>query len=126
MRSSANMLAMHASNECMWETTDYDNIGSLFGKEDLICTHFYELHLEESDDEYDYDDSDESIDTPLVKKVADKHTDKFVFDHAEELLPSPPHDEPKFCTTIHPTNPMLGTTEAEQDTHLEHLLQHDV
>ena len=67
----------------MWETTNDDDIGSLIGKEDLICAHFDKHHLEESDVEYDYDDSDESIETPLVETVTDEHTSKFVFDDAE-------------------------------------------
>ena len=70
-------------------TTDDDDIGSLVSKEDLICAHFDKLHLEEADVEYDYDDSDESIDTSLVETVMDKHTAKFVFDDAAELFLSP-------------------------------------
>ena len=49
-----------------------------------------------------------------------------MFDDAEELFPSPAHSEPNLCTTVQPTDPMLGTTEAEQDTDIEHNLQHNV
>ena len=83
MNSAANILAMHASNESMWEMTDDDNICSLVGKENLISSHFYGPHLGESEDKYDYEyDSNKSSNTPMVKTVADKHTDRFVFDNA--------------------------------------------
>ena len=127
MNSATNIVAVHALNESMWKMTDDDNIGSLVGEEDLICTHFDRLHLEESDDEYDYKyDSVESINTPMVKTVSDKHTDKFVFNDAEELFPLSPQNEPMFCPTMHPANPMLETMEVEQDTDIKHLLQNDV
>ena len=97
----------------------------MVGKEDLIYAHFDRPHLEESDDEYDYEyDSNESIDTPMVETVADKHTDKFVFNNVEELFPSP-HNEPMFHPTMHPANSMLETTEAEHDTYIKNHLQHD-
>ena len=48
MNSAANILAVHASNESMWETTDDDNIGSLVGEEYFICSHFDGPHLGES------------------------------------------------------------------------------
>ena len=47
----------------------------------------------------------------MVEKIADKHTDKFLFDNAEELFSSP-HNEPKFDPTMHPAKPVLETTEA--------------
>ena len=50
MDSAANILAVHALNECMWETTDDDDIGSLVGKEDLACCHFLVPPLEESEE----------------------------------------------------------------------------
>ena len=125
MNSAANILAVHASNESMWETTDDDNIGSLVSKEDLICSHFDGNHLGESEDEYDYEyDSNKSNDTTVAKTVADEHTDKFVFDDAEELFPSP-HNKPIFHPTMHPAKPVLETLEAEQDADIKHHLQHD-
>ena len=90
MNSASNILAVHTLNESMWETTDDDNIGSLVSKEDLICNHFDGLHLDESDGEYDYEyDSNESINTPMAETVADKDSNKFLFNDAEELFVIP-------------------------------------
>ena len=36
MDSAAAILATHASNDSMWETTDNNNIGLLVGKKDLV------------------------------------------------------------------------------------------
>ena len=47
MDISTNMMTVHTLNESMWETTDYDNIGSLVGEDNLICCNFNTPLLEE-------------------------------------------------------------------------------
>ena len=59
-----------------------------------------------------------------MAKTVEDNTDKFVFDNAEELFPSP-HTEPTFHQAMHLTKPVLETPEVEQDTDIKYHLQHD-